>query len=344
MFPRWIPAVLLCLLTLPARSQTAEADAAAAPTDAPAAVVTDDAVPEKILVVGQRPGPGLWKVSKGEHVLWVFGSYSPLPKKMEWRSQQVESIIAQSQEFLQPPSSSAKIGFFSKLALLPHAIGIKKNPDGATLREVLPAEVYERWLPLKTKYLDGKDDVERERPIFVAQRLHSAALAHAGLANSYEVTRTIDEIARKHKIKVTAPVVELVMDDPVRMVREFKKGTLDDAACFAKTLARFEGDIDAMRKRANAWARGDIAAIRALDFGDREKACMEAIMNSTVVQGRPGLQSMEARMKDAWLAAAEKALAANRSTFAVLRLQHILDPDGMVEALRARGYQVDSPD
>ena len=50
------------------------------------AVAAEDVIAETILVAGQRPGPGLWKVSKGDHVLWVFGTYSPLPKKMEWRS------------------------------------------------------------------------------------------------------------------------------------------------------------------------------------------------------------------------------------------------------------------
>ena len=43
-----------------------------------------------ILVTGQQPGPGLWKVthpSAGhDHVLWILGSYGPLPRKMQWRS------------------------------------------------------------------------------------------------------------------------------------------------------------------------------------------------------------------------------------------------------------------
>jgi hypothetical protein len=339
MFSRLIPAVCLCLLTLPAWSQTA--DAAAGEPQSPQA---EEAAPEKILVVGQRPGPGLWKISKGDHVLWVFGSYSPLPKNMEWRSHQVETIVAQSQEYLLSPSATAKIGFFSKLALLPHAIGARKNPDGGTLRDVLPADVYERWLPLKKKYLENSDDFERERPIFVADRLYRSGLMHAGLSNGHEVGKAIDAIVKKHKIKTTKSEVELVMDDPVKMVKEFKKSSLDDAACFSKTLERLESDIDAMRVRADAWAKGDIEAIQKLNFADREQACKTAITNSTVFQGRPGLQSMEARMREAWLAAAEKSLANNMSTFAVLRLQSILDPNGMIEALRAKGYQVDSPD
>ena len=58
--------------------------------------------PSTVLVVGQRPGPGMWKISKGDHVLWVFATYSPLPVKMQWRSQQVEAIISQSQLYLVP--------------------------------------------------------------------------------------------------------------------------------------------------------------------------------------------------------------------------------------------------
>jgi hypothetical protein len=31
-------------------------------------------VPEEIEVLGERPGPNLWKVTKEDHVLWVLGT------------------------------------------------------------------------------------------------------------------------------------------------------------------------------------------------------------------------------------------------------------------------------
>jgi hypothetical protein len=128
--------------------------------------------PQQILVTGMRPGPGLWKVSKGDHVLWVFGNYSPLPKNMEWRSHEVEKILAQSQEYLSPPSAGASVGILKGLTLLPLAIGLKKNPDGAALRDVLPADLYARWLLLKRKYIGDDAGIERERPLFAAATLH----------------------------------------------------------------------------------------------------------------------------------------------------------------------------
>jgi hypothetical protein len=63
-----------------------------------------------------------------------------------------------------------------------------------------------------------------------------------------------------------------------------------------------------------------------------------------VFQARPGLQSVPERVRDAWLAAAEKSLATNGSTFATLPLNEILDPQGYVAALEAKGYAVQKPE
>lgn len=340
----------LCLLFLaaPAWSQSqagsADAELERATSSPPAPAGAAEVPTEKILVVGQRPGPGLWKISKGDHVLWVFGSYSPLPKKMVWRSQQVETILAQSQEYLLPPMATAQVGFFRQLTLLPYAIGFKKNPDGAQLRDLLPADVHARWLLLKEKYIGADEGIEGYRPIFAADELFRKGLGHAGLSPGREVSDAIEKIVRKNNIKMTSSEVKLVLDDPVRMLKDFKKSPLDDVACFSRTLERLETDIDAMRIRANAWAKGDLEAIQKLSYADRDAACSAALTDSAFVKGQPGFQSMQARMREAWLASAEKSLAANASTFAILRLNDILDPKGLVAALQAKGYTVEKPE
>ena len=326
---RLLPALCLALFASAASAQTEEV------TEAPT---------EKILLVGQRPGPGLWKVSKDDHVLWVFGTYTPLPEKMEWRSQQVEAALAQSQEYLAPPFAHMKVGFFRSLTMLPSLIGVKKNPDGATLHDVLPADVYARWQPLKAKYLGDDDDIERERPIFAAQTLFSAGLKQAGLSRGFEVDRKIDGIVKQRKIKVTETGIQLEVDDPSRMVRDFKKSQLADAACLSKTLARLESDIDAMRVRANAWAKGDLEAIQKLSYADQETECGDAMLNADVVKSRPGFHNIKERVQASWTASAEKALATNSSTFAILRLSDLLGPESYLAALQAKGYQVESPD
>src|SRR5664279_5984796 len=63
--------VLVMVLTLICGS-----GAAALPQQqsAPSAVGTDL---DEVLITGEQSGPGLWKVSKGNHVLWILGRYGP---------------------------------------------------------------------------------------------------------------------------------------------------------------------------------------------------------------------------------------------------------------------------
>jgi hypothetical protein len=322
-----LPVLCLALCTAPAIAQSIDAAAPEAP--------------EQILVVGQKPGPGMWKVSKDEHVLWIFGTYSPLPIKMDWRSHEVEAVIGRSQEYLAPPVTKLEMSYFQTALALPSLIGINKNPDDATLRDVLPAEVYARWLPLKEKYLPKNK--ERDRPIFVANELFSAAMKQAGLTTSTDVRMQVEKMVDQKKLKVTRTVNELKVDNPRQLIKDFKKSQLDDLACFSATLKRLETDIDAMRVRANAWAKGDIEAIRKLNF-DEQESCSNVIRNSAVLREHPAFQGAEERHRAKWLANAEAALARNTSTFAVLSMKDLLDPKGLMAVLAAKGYTVEQPE
>jgi hypothetical protein len=303
-----------------------------------------ESAPEQIHVVAQRPGPGMWKVRKGEHVLWVFGMYGPVPKGMQWRSHEVENVIMNSQEYLSAPSASARPGFFKSITLLPGLIGMRKNPDGATLRDVMRAEDYARWTTLKAKYMPENDDVERERPIFAAEVLSNAARKQAGLVDSYAVRKPLLDLVKKAKLKETSSTYQIPMDNARTVLKNFKKSTLGDAACLARTMATLEQDIEAASQRANAWAKGDMDEMRKLDFASREEACFGALMNSAAFDAEPEFKNMKVRAQAMWVASAEKALAANASTFAVLKIEDIFDPQGVIAALAAKGYAVEQPD
>jgi hypothetical protein len=340
---RVVPALTLCFLSLPAWSQAvAEPAAQPAAAEAASAAAEAEAPPQTILVSGARPGPGLWKVSKGDHVMWVFGTYSPVPAKMEWRSRQVEKVIAQSQEYLKPPMAGVGVGWFGGLGALPFMIGIKKNPDGAELKDLLPPDLYARWQPLKQKYFANDAEVERERPSLVAAELSNRALKQAGLRDGGEIAKTIERIVDKHQLKVTDASVHIQIKDPGKAARDFKKSAMDDVPCLAKTIERLEGELDVMRARANAWAVGEFDDIRKLNYGDRA-ACMQAFTTSSLAKNQPELQTLNEQALASWIAAAEKALAANTSTFAMVHIKEILDPKGVIARLQAKGYTVEPP-
>lgn len=311
------------------------------------APAVDDTSVHNILVVGQRPGPALWKVSKGDHVLWVFGTYSPLPKNMTWRSQAVENALAQSQELLTQPGSAFSVGWassFNMLTAAPFLVGIKKNANGAHLQDVLPADVYSRWSVLKTKYIGSDASIEEERPMFVADTLFEKAIGASGMDKGYAIQRRIEELAKNWKIKRTSTTLMLPMENPREAVREFKKAHLEDVECFTKTVDRLETDLDAMKVRANAWSLGNIDAIRKLRFPDQKQSCNAAIMDSKWMGNLKDAGNLQQRVNTSWLTAAETALANNKATFAMLPMSDLLNPDGLMATLRTRGYQVDEPD
>lgn len=217
-------------------------------------------------------------------------------------------------------------------------------PTRRFLFERKPARVHVRRHTSFKVASPGYEGVEHRRPVFAAGDLFGAALNKNGLANGRDVTESIFKIATKNKLKITEPKVDLSIDSPVQSVRNFKKSTLEDVQCFSRTIERLETDIDAMRIRANAWARGELETIRKLVFADGGEACHAAIMNSAIMKDQPGVQSLDARLQQAWVEAAEHALVNNTSTFAVLSLKRILDPKGVLANLQAKGYQVEPPE
>ncbi|NUO77554.1 MAG: TraB/GumN family protein [Lysobacter sp.] len=326
----------LCLLTLaaPAFAQT--------PPIAPAQETIRDI--DTVVVSGVQPGPGMWKVSRGEHVLWILGTLSPMPKNMQWLSRDVEATIAQAQEVLQPPSVSigTELGMFRSMLLIPSALKARRNPDDKTLREVVPADLYARWLPLKSRYIGSDRGVEKWRPVFAAQELYEAAMRRSDLSLKGIVWPVVERSAKQHDVKITESTIEMKIKDPKAVLKDFANTTLSDTDCFAKTLSRIEGDIETMRARANAWAIGDIETLRALPQGDQYEVCLRAVTASGVAQ-RLGFGDLRERVIQTWLGNADKALTHNRVSFASLPIAELLKPDGYLARLQARGYVIEEP-
>ena len=308
------------------------------------------AVLETVLVSGEQPGPGMWKVSKGDNVLWIVGIQTPLPKNMTWRAKKVEATVAKAQEIIGQPGASVsmkQIGYFRALTLIPSAMESVKNPDGATLRDLVPPDFYARWVALRSKYIgeyqDDDNDLERSRPLIAAGKLYEKAIEKLGMTLKNPVSAVITETAKKYNVKTTSVTIEPPLGDLRGAVKELKKTRLADVDCFTKTIERIETDLQTMRVRANAWATGDINAIRVLPLDDQRAACEAALRDTSFVKTL-GVQNIEAQIEAAWISAVEAALAKNAVTVASLSMRTLLDPDRYLAKLKARGYVVVEPD
>ena len=295
---------------------------------------------DEVLVTGERPGPGMWRISKDGHDLWILATLRPLPKNMTWRSVLVEQRIAGSQAVLSPPDVDVDVGFFRGITLIPALLRARKSPDGRTLEEILPHDLYIRWLALRVKYLGSYD--EHRRPILAAIDLYEGALNQAGLTDNGMVWSAVEKAAKGNHVPVQPVQLKIKLLDAKGAVRDL--GNIPQAAeidCFAKTVERLEVDLQPMRQRANFWALGDIQGLRSLPYPDGEGACLNAFL--AVPQFKDQYESARSRLEDLWISAAKSALDINASSFAVLPITALLKEEGAIDRLKKQGYEVLEP-
>lgn len=309
----------------------------AATTPAPAAAVDL----QTVTVRGEQPGPELWEVRRGDHMLWIVGTLSPLPKHAEWQWTKLEEALGRSSELLEAPSARLKMpsSLFSRLALQPSA---KLNPGGATLQRLLPPEMYTRWLALRHQYLQDDDALEFMRPMIVAQQLYEKALAKDDLSNEIDVAAMVEKLARKHGNRVIAVRYELLVTraPPSTSIDQDQQNGI---ACLDETMQLVEHDMPKLTQRANAWATGDMKTLQSLMPQKNYEPCIVSAINGDF-EKQLNIPDLPQRIESAWMNAAEAALIRNRQTVAVLSMEQLLSTDGYLAKLKARGYIVRQPD
>lgn len=320
------------------------APAATPATQAPAASDRVNTL-QTVVVSGIRPGPALWKVTSGDKVLWILGTVSPVPEKMEWYSPQSEAVLRNTTEIIWPPQAGVQVGFgsaFKAAFAMPTIFRARKNADGKLLKDVLPPDLYARWAQLKLQYIGKDKSIEEWRPIFAAGKLYSAALEKAGLTSGTGTGGRISEVAKERDIKRTSTSVNIAITDPKGMAKSFIKSNIDDVACFRSVLDRLELEVAHASLRANAWAVGNLPELTRLVDRDRLPSCLEAFAKVEAMKDSGILDATE-QSRAKWMKAVAAALATNPTSFATLPMIEIVTPDGLLSKLRAKGYQIVEP-
>ncbi|MES2605238.1 MAG: hypothetical protein V4603_09885 [Pseudomonadota bacterium] len=182
-----------------------------------------DEAPEEIIVTGRLPGPPLWKVSNGDRVMWIFPLPMWTPKNMLWDSERVARVIAESQEVLDGPKVQG--GPAASVMLNPvnalradHLSGrLQRNPDGGTLEENLPPELYARFAALHTRYFPQNGGILEMRPRNASALMMNIIHREEGLDAGGDIVNTIRRLVRRNRdIKHTEVSVRVTMADSYR--------------------------------------------------------------------------------------------------------------------------------
>jgi len=310
--------------------------AAAAQSPAASSAPAEEPMQE-VVISGEHEGPRMWKVHKGDHVLWILGTVTPLPRKMIWQSDAVEAVLQQSQEVVPAwPAFGIGANPFTMLRVWIQWRSMQKSPDRMNLQQVLPQPLYARFAALKARYAPKDSRLDELRPAFAAERLLDEALDASGLTLHNEVQQSVLKLARKQGVKIHQD--KLKVEHPVDVLKDVGKTPLaGEIACFEAVVGRLETDIGPMQARARAWALGDVDTLRKLNHPDDRTACLEAVSTSDRVR------ELIARAQEDWFLSVEDALTRNRSTLAVQSMDRLLGANGTLAILEKEGYQVEGP-
>jgi uncharacterized protein YbaP (TraB family) len=291
----------------------------------------------EIVVEGHHQGPRMWRVRRGEHVLWILGTVSPLPKKMIWQPDAVQAVLKETQEVVPAwPSYGIGANPITALRVYIQWRRMQKPPDRMPLQQALPPPLYARVAALEARYDPHDKTLEQLRPMLAAERLLTKVLEASGLTARNEVQQTVLQLARAQGVRVRQD--KLRIEDPLDVLKDVGATPLSgEVACLDAVVTRLETDLGPMQARARAWALGDVAALRNLPHTDNRTACVTAVSTSDRVR------SLIERAEDDWLVAVEASLARNRGTLAVQSMDRLLGEHGALAALKARGYEVEGP-
>ncbi len=251
---KWNALLLVASVAVP--GATAQEDGGSQPAPV-------DRFEEEILVMGKPPGPPLWKVTKGDHVLWILGYPEWVPDDLLWQSDLVESVLARSSEYLTSPDVRVTTSNPVKIRrALKQYRRTRRIPDRGTLEYLLPEDPYQLFLETRREYAPKRDDLESLRPSVAAKELFDSAAESAGLEPGRSIHRAIEKRARKHNVKEVPTVLSERYKDSnlLDSMQEMSAGA--EQSCLQARLQGLDAQLKVHTRLATAWAEGGLASLR----------------------------------------------------------------------------------
>jgi len=287
---------------------------------------------DEVVVTAERAGPGMWHVHRGAANVWILGSISPLPWDITWRSRQVEQVLeSTSQVLVQKPLG------ISVPRILWMLIADRKYlmvGGGKKLKDVLPPDLYARFAAQRGKVTDEADKWERYRPIIAVAFLQQAIFHQNNLSMRLDLGAALRALAKKHGVRIEEIKVAGV-SDMLEALKTMPAPT--ERTCVEASLTTLETGLPRLVDRAQAWAVGNVDRIENLPELKEVDACR------TALDAGKGAFDVIGRIRQTWLENIEKYLRSAGTTIAVVNLDMLLERGGLLDELRAKGYEVDPP-
>jgi uncharacterized protein YbaP (TraB family) len=302
----------------------APAPAAVAPSGAPQPVPDDpdSVMVAELVVVARDHGPAWWSVTSGASTVYVLGAPTLSPKRLGWDTKTLERRLQGVNEVILP--YRVKMHIARSLAT---AWRFLKLRSGTPFERNAEPTLGARFAAAREKIGQPAERYKTKNPL-------AAGLL---LANDYRSYWKLTSSDAEENAKVLAKQAGASIVQPeydTALILGAVVGAPADAGltCLEAVLDQVEAGPGATQAAGRAWAQGDTPAALANDR-TYERCLFEA----------PGARAFEARTKTDVIAEIEKALTKPGHSVAVVWLPPLLSQGGVLDQLRAKGYQIKTP-
>ncbi|MGL5038199.1 MAG: TraB/GumN family protein [Aeromonas sp.] len=260
--------------------------------------------------------PAFYRVSKGAQQHWLLGSIHagkpalyPLPAPIEQAWQQSHALVMEVDMNSITPAQWQQSSALTRLG------------EGKTLKDQLPAKLYQRTLSAGARYGLNEATLAPLRPWFAAITLSQVAMAHS----DFNSALGIDQHFATRAANEGKPVVgfETLHQQLVYLASVGNNQNLMLASTLDELPTLEKGFTEVM----NAWQQGDESALIHLLKEEMAPPVLQQWMTQTLL----------AKRNHAWL---KKWPTLPSQSFVVVGALHLYGPQGLLTQLAQQGWQI----
>jgi uncharacterized protein YbaP (TraB family) len=283
-------------------------------------------VVQELDVVKRLPGPALWRVTRGESEVIILGSLQPLPHLLVWDTTRVTNALDGATALLLPPQPKVSVLdsvglFFNRGAFELH---------GETLEQALPPEERARYDHVLALIHAKPDKYQHLKPAVAGAFLVGDWRRAAGLSDAKPLS-TVEKLAEADHV----PIRHIGDFDAVPLARTLAQMPPSASlACFDAAMDDIDRESARAPANAKAWANADLKAIG--------QSYTISVFDRCLMQS-PSVQGLLERGMTEGMQAIEQALQHPGKTVAIIDLNFLLRPNGVLDRLKARGDAITLP-
>jgi len=275
-----------------------------------------------------RPGPAVWRVTKGDSEVWILATVGPLPKNFSWNKDYVADLFDGARAVITPPGIGVGVG--DGVWLLINYGNRLSLPRGQALEATLEAPMRARFAALRATLGKDEERYRTDSPFRAAIRLSQDFRDKAQLTGDNGIYR----LARDKKVPMKPAAEQSSGYDVIRDILTLP--TDRQRVCLGQMIEDITYQSTHAQAAARAWAIGDIRTVKAnLDDRPGILDCIATAVGS--------LGAVRAKAAAAEAAAIEAALSQKGKTIALMDMRELLRKGGVLEQLEARHLTIEGP-